>query len=157
MGYPMLFTKHTRFTVSVVGRMVQGKFQRLAWRLISNSTIWRIWLLRNKIVFEEGTISFFYCFSSILHRVAIWLYILDSNFTYIENDLLRSPDDIKLWCNKKSLEVSLFFIVWDRFFFFFLSLFFSFLFVMSLYFTLAIGFMAFSIYSQWLLKKTIKL
>jgi hypothetical protein len=31
--------------------MVQGKFQKSAWRLISNSTTWGIWLLRNKIIF----------------------------------------------------------------------------------------------------------
>jgi hypothetical protein len=30
--------------------MRQGKFQRLAWRLISSSTTWGIWLLRNNIV-----------------------------------------------------------------------------------------------------------
>jgi len=47
--------------------MVHGKFQRLAWRLISSSTIWGIWLLRNKIIFEEGTINLFDCFSTILH------------------------------------------------------------------------------------------
>ena len=47
--------------------MVHGKFQKLAWRLISSSTIWGIWLLRNKIVFEEGTINLFDCFSTILH------------------------------------------------------------------------------------------
>jgi hypothetical protein len=51
--------------------MVQGKFQRLAWRVISSSTTWGIWLLRNKIVFEEGTISLFDCFSIILYHVAI--------------------------------------------------------------------------------------
>jgi hypothetical protein len=82
--------------------MVQDKFQRSAWRLTSSSTTWGIWLSRNKIVFEEGTISLCYCFSTILHRVVIWLYILDSNFTYKWNDLLRSSDDIKLWYNKKS-------------------------------------------------------
>ena len=82
--------------------MIQDKFQRSAWRLISNSTTWGIWLLRNKIIFEEGTISLFDCFSTILHQIAIWLHILDSNFTYTGNDLLRSSDDIKLWCNKKS-------------------------------------------------------
>jgi hypothetical protein len=82
--------------------MVHGKFQRSAWRLISSSTIWGIWLLRNKIVFEEGTINLFDCFSTILHRVAIWLHSQDSNFNYTGNDLLRSSDGIKLWCNKKS-------------------------------------------------------
>jgi hypothetical protein len=82
--------------------MVHGKFQRSAWRLISSSTIWGIRLLRNKIVFEEGTINLFDCFFTILHRVAIWLHTQDSNFTYTENDLLRSSDGIKLWCNKKS-------------------------------------------------------
>jgi hypothetical protein len=58
--------------------------------------------LRNKIVFEEGTRSLFDCFFTILHRVAIWLHTLDSNFTYTRNDLLRSYNGIKLWCNKKS-------------------------------------------------------
>ena len=83
-------------------KMVHDKFQRSAWRLISSSTIWGIWLLRNKIVFEEGTINLFDCFSTIIHRVAIWLHTQDSNFTYTGNDLLRSSDGIKLWCNKKS-------------------------------------------------------
>jgi hypothetical protein len=50
---------------------MQGKFQRLAWRLISNNTTWGIWLLMNKIVFEEKTISLFDCFFFILYRVAI--------------------------------------------------------------------------------------
>ena len=83
--------------------MVQGKFQRLAWRVISSSTTWGIWLLRNKIVFKKGTISLFDCFSIILYQVVIWLHILNSNFTYTRNDLLRSFDGIKLWCNKKIL------------------------------------------------------
>lgn len=101
--------------------MVHGKFQRSAWRLISSSTIWGIWLLRNKIVFEEGTINLFDCFSTILHRVAIWLHSQDSNFNYTGNDLLRSSDGIKLWCNKKSQVVFLLFAVVDQFFFLFSS------------------------------------
>ena len=109
--------------------MVQGKFQRLAWRLISSSITRGIWLLRNKIVCEERTISLFDCFSIILYQVAIQLYTLYSNFTYTGNDLLRSFDDIKLWCNKKSQVVSLFFCCsksvlfsfFPPFFFFFLS------------------------------------
>ena len=82
--------------------IMQAKFQRLAQRLISSSTIWGIWLLRNNIVFQEGTISLFDYFSTICHRVAIWLLVLDSSITYTGNDLLRSIDGIKLWCNKKS-------------------------------------------------------
>jgi hypothetical protein len=98
--------------------MVQGKFQRLAWRLISSGTTRGIWLLRNKIVFEEGTINLFDCFFTILYRLAIWLHILDSNFTYTGNDLLKSYDGIKLWCNKKSKVVSLFFVIVEIFLFF---------------------------------------
>jgi hypothetical protein len=76
--------------------MMQDKFQRSTWRLISSSITWGIWLLRNKIVFEEETTSLFDYFSIIFHWVVIWLHTLDSNFIYIENDLLRSSDDIKL-------------------------------------------------------------
>ena len=104
--------------------MVQGKFQRLAWRLISSSITWGIWLLRNKIVCDEGTISLFDCFSTILHRVTIWLYTLYSNFTYIGNDFLRSFDDIKLWCNKKSQVVFFCFLLQQIIFVFFLFFFF---------------------------------
>jgi len=128
--------------------MVQGKFQRLAWRLISSGTIRGIWLLRNKIVFEEGTINLFDCFSTILYRVAIWLHILDSNFTYTGNDLLKSSNGIKLWCNKKSKVVYLFFVTVEIFFFSSLFLFSSFFFVMFLFYALTINFIAFSIYSQ---------
>ena len=62
--------------------------------------------------------------------VSIWLHSQDSNFNYTENDLLRSSDGIKLWCNKKSWVVFLLFAVVDQFFFF-LSL--VFLFGYSLY------------------------
>ena len=60
--------------------LVQDKFQRLSWRLISSSTTWGIWLLSNKIVFEEGTISLFDCFSTIfiglLFACIFWIQTL---------------------------------------------------------------------------------
>jgi hypothetical protein len=97
--------------------------------IISPSRLfWSIWLLRNKI-FNSVTFS---------RRVAIWLLILDSNFTYTRNDILRSSDDIKLWYNKKILDNFFVFIETDQFFFYFF---------MSLYFILIIDFVVFSIYS----------
>jgi hypothetical protein len=78
--------------------------------IISPSRLfWSIWLLRNKI-FNSVTFS---------RRVAIWLLILDSNFTYTRNDILRSSDDIKLWYNKKILDNFFVFIETDQFFFYF--------------------------------------
>ena len=117
----------------------EGKFQRLAWRLISNNTTQGIWLLMNKIVFEKKTISLFDCFSFIFYRVAIQLHILNPNFTYTGNNQLRSFDGIKLWCNKKFQVVFLFQLQQINFFILFFSKSISFFSFMSLYFILTIS------------------
>jgi hypothetical protein len=67
VGYPILFTEHTRLAASAVSGMVQGKFQKLVLRLICSSTTWGIWLLMNKIIFKEGTTNLFDCFFTILY------------------------------------------------------------------------------------------
>lgn len=82
--------------------VLNSSLRVIYWRLISSSTTWDIWLLRNNIIFKEKTINLFDCFSIIVYRAAIWLHALNSNFIYIENNLLRFAINIKLWYNKKS-------------------------------------------------------
>jgi hypothetical protein len=95
-----MFTEHTRLIATIM--VHNGAMQISKVSLETNLHLYQLEYLIVEELWEEGTINLFDYFFTIFYRVTIWLYILDSNFTYTGNDILRYFDGIKLWCNKKS-------------------------------------------------------
>jgi len=81
--------------------LVFGKFQRKAWSMVSCCVSWSIWLMRNKVIFNDGTATFKDSFSLILYRLSNWLKSADKFFIATGTSLIMGPEGIIDWSNTK--------------------------------------------------------
>jgi hypothetical protein len=82
--------------------LVFGKFQRKAWSMLSCCVSWSIWLMRNKVIFNDGAAIFEDTFSLILYRLSNWLKSTDKFFMATSTTLIIGPEGIIDWSNTKS-------------------------------------------------------
>jgi hypothetical protein len=82
--------------------LVFGKFQRKAWSMVSCCVSWSIWLMRNKVIFNDGAAIFEDSFSLILYRLSNWLKSTDKFFMATSTTLIIGPEGIIDWSNTKS-------------------------------------------------------
>ncbi|KAJ6912338.1 hypothetical protein NC651_014903 [Populus alba x Populus x berolinensis] len=54
---------------------------------------WSIWLMRNKVIFNDGTATFKDIFSLILYRLSNWLKSADKFFMATDTTLIMGPED----------------------------------------------------------------
>jgi hypothetical protein len=82
--------------------LVFGKFQRKAWSMLSCCVSWSIWLMRNKVIFNDGAATFEDSFSLILYRLSNWLKSVDKFFMATGTTLTMGPEGIIDWSNTKT-------------------------------------------------------
>ncbi|KAJ6865748.1 hypothetical protein NC652_037308 [Populus alba x Populus x berolinensis] len=87
--------------------LVFGKFQRKAWSMLSCCVNWSIWLMRNKVIFNDGTATFKDIFSLILYRLSNWLKSADKFFMATDTSLIMGPEGMNFlfWQGPQALLV----------------------------------------------------
>jgi hypothetical protein len=80
--------------------MVKGKFQRVTFTILSYGILWRIWNVRNDLVFEDKKLDWNKLFDTVLHQLPRWMKTKNENFLYTRSDLFRGSERILGWKNK---------------------------------------------------------
>jgi hypothetical protein len=73
---------------------------RLAITMLSNGILWGVCLAKNNSVFHNELMNWESIYDIILHRLALWLKLVDDNFIYTSMDLVRGSNGILKWSNK---------------------------------------------------------
>jgi hypothetical protein len=81
--------------------LVFRKFQRKVWFMSSCCVSWSIWLMRNKVIFNNRTATFKDSFSLIPYRLLNWLKSADKFFMATDTTLIMEPEGIIDWSNTK--------------------------------------------------------
>ncbi|KAJ9174396.1 hypothetical protein P3X46_013043 [Hevea brasiliensis] len=77
--------------------LVFGSLQKVIWMCLFFSTLWPIWLYRNKVIFEGASHDIETLFSIIFHRAYLWLGAFKYDFPFMGQDILLAAEGIKSW------------------------------------------------------------
>ncbi|KAJ9153625.1 hypothetical protein P3X46_027046 [Hevea brasiliensis] len=87
------------FVRRVESPLAHGSFQI---RFSTNpfyAIMWSIWLARNDLIFNGKDTNTLELCTLILHRLSIWMKVLDDGFPFSTTDLLTTSESIRAWTN----------------------------------------------------------